>query len=53
MHTTRPSKILRADAPDADDIVRIAYEKHLAICGPGQGDRLRLRFSRSCLKGIV
>jgi len=47
------SNSLRADGPDADDIVCIAHEKHLAIGGPGQGDRLRLRFASGRLSGIV
>jgi len=46
-------KDLRADGPDAGDIVCIAHEKHLAISGPGQGDRLRPRFARGRLSSIV
>lgn len=44
---------LRADGPDAGDIVCIPHEKHLAISGPGQGDCLRPRFAGGRLSGIV
>lgn len=47
------SNSLRADGPDTGDIVCITYEKHLTISGPGQGDRLRLRFASGRLGGIV
>jgi len=46
-------ELLRADGPDADNIVCIAYEKHLTISGPGQGDRLCPGFAGGRLSGIV
>ena len=47
------SNNLRADGPDPGYVVCIAHEKHLAISGPGQGDRLRPRFASGHLSGIV
>jgi hypothetical protein len=38
---------LRADSPNTHNVVSVADKEDLAICGPSQGDGLRLRLLRS------